>query len=274
MQYFSLKASVSLAIIFTILFTSSCQKSRNEQILFVRNSVVSFELRWNTDKKKLSAGHYGTGFFISDNLIITAFHVSKQLEAERAKVSTKFVEIVIEKHSNSSEEFFAVPVKLEITDEENDLAIFSFEPLEIKKQWENFVISPLPLAETVPEIGDEVTLTGFFEPYVYPFSSVGTIAMITENNFSPPNGKDKVVFNKAVFLDLTSLPGHSGGPVYSFKSENVVGISVRVLNPNDDRVRSAIATNSIHLRTLLELLKIRNAEQQNYLSNQSNAQSN
>jgi hypothetical protein len=132
----------------------------------------------------------------------------------------------------------------------------------------------LLLAGKLPEIGDEVTLTGFFEPYTYLFSSTGTIAMITENNFSPPNGKDKIVFNHAIFLDLTSLSGHSGGPVYSFKDENVVGISVRILNPNGDRVRSAISTNSIHLRTLLELLKIRNTEQQSPLSNQSNAQSN
>jgi V8-like Glu-specific endopeptidase len=191
MRYFNLKTPACLAIIFAVLLTTACQKSRNEQIEFIRNSVVSFELRWNTDKKKLSSGHYGTGFFVSDNLIATAFHVSKQLEEERAKVSTKFVEIIIEKHSNSHEEFFAVPVKLEITDEENDLAIFSFESLEVKKQWGNFVIKPLPLAEKLPEIGDDVTLTGFFEPYTYPFSSTGTIAMITENNFSPPNEKIK-----------------------------------------------------------------------------------
>lgn len=269
MQYFNLKTLASLTIIFTILFTISCQKSRIEQVQMVRNSVVSFELRWNTDKKKLSSGHFGTGFFVSENLIVTTFHVSKQLEKERAKVSTEFVEIIVEKHSELGEESFAIPVKLEITDEENDLAIFSFKPLEIKKQWENFVVKPLNLAEVLPEIGDEVTLTGFFEPYTYPFSSVGTIAMITENNVSPENGKDKVIFNRAVFLDLTSLPGHSGGPVYSFKDAKVIGISVRVLNPNSDKVRTAISTNSIHLRTLLELLKIKNNK-----SNQSNVQSN
>jgi hypothetical protein len=62
--------------------------------------------------------------------------------------------------------------------------------------------------------------------------------------------------------------------VYSFKSENIVGISVRILNPNGDRVRSAIATNSIHLRNLLNLLKNGNAEQQNQPANQANSQSN
>jgi hypothetical protein len=129
------------------------------------------------------------------------------------------------------------------------------------------------LANKLPNIADEVTLTGFFEPYTYPFSSTGTIAMITENEFLPPNEKDKLVFNHAIFLDLTSLSGHSGGPVYSFNNENVVGINVRILKPNGDRVRSAISTTSIHLRTLLELLKIRNNKQQNQPSNQSNAQS-
>ncbi len=271
MHYFSLKTSVSLTIIFTILFTTSCQKSRKEQIEYVRNSVVHLEVHSKNGKKLKDSGG-GTGFFISNNLIATAFHVSKAMGKDIEGIES--LQIVCTKFSYLDNNSFIIPVKLEITDEENDLAIYSFNPIELRQQWESFTVTPLQISDKLPDIGDEVMLVGFFSPYSYPLSSIGTVSMITEDRYTPAYSKDNVIFNNAIFSDLTSLPGHSGGPLYSFETQIAVGINVRILNPNDDSVRNAISTNSTHLIALMSVLKVRQTEQQNQPANQANAQSN
>lgn len=234
----------------TLLFTASCKIpiTRQQQIEAVRNSVVSFTLRFKMDGKKVELINYGTGFFISEKYIGTAWHVSSKLEIERKNISEKQVEIVIQKKAFSSDTEFTVPVNLVAEDKENDLAIFSFESEKIKKQWKDFDIKPLPLADKLPNIGDDVVSTGFSNEFTYPFSSTGTVSMISEDKFKI----DEVIFNQAVFTELTMLSGHSGGPIYSLQDQKVVGVNTRVLTQDNNRVSMGIAANSMHLQRLLE----------------------
>ena len=246
-HYFPHKIS-SLLLALLILLNVSCEKqpTKKSEIEKVRNSVISFTLRFK-DGKKVETVNFGTGFFINEKYVATAWHVSRDLIKERTELGEKYVEIVIQKSSIADNSEFTVPVNFIIEDKENDLAIFGFESEDIKKQWKDFEIRLLPLSNRLPDIGEEIVSTGFFSTYIQPFSSVGTVAMISENEVK---GGD-VTLNQAIFSDLTTLSGHSGGPVYSFQTQNVVGVNNRILNPNNDKVRTAISTNSLHLTKLL-----------------------
>jgi S1-C subfamily serine protease len=173
--------------------------------------------------------------------------VTTNLEKERKAISETQIQIVVQKAAPSSDREFTIPVALEATDEENDLAIYSFDPSAIKKQWNDFLVKPLPLEDKLPEIGEDVLLTGYFEKFPQPFSSLGTVSMITGDKFV----SGETTFNGAIFADLTAIPGHSGAPLFSLKTETVVGVSTRVLTPDKDRARISISTNSSHLKILL-----------------------
>jgi hypothetical protein len=83
MHYFSLRTFISLTTVFTTLFTISCQKSRTEQVEYVRNSVVLIHIRSKIDNNGVKDTSLGTGFFITENLIATAYHLSKDIEEEK-----------------------------------------------------------------------------------------------------------------------------------------------------------------------------------------------
>lgn len=247
--FFSLKIIFLLLAPF-LLLSISCEKqpTKKKRIEMVRNSVVSFTLRFK-DGEKVEKVNYGkgTGFFITEKYVATAWHVHRDLIKERTELGEKYVEIVIQKNSFADNSEFMTPVNFVIEDKENDLAIFSFESKDIKKQWNDFEIQPLPLSDRLPDIGDEIVLTGFYNTYTQPFSSIGTVAMINKNVVK----EGDVTLNQAIFSDLTTLSGHSGGPIYSFQMQKVVGVNTRVLNPNNNRVRTSISTNSLHLIKLL-----------------------
>ena len=259
------KASKIMSLLFLcgLVLTSSCSRAesnmrRTGEIESVRNSVVAFTLRspGQAEPQKLN---YGAGFFIDDSHVVTALHVARELDKDTKGVGGDLYEIVIGKTAPNEQADFWVTTNLVAKDEENDIAIYKFNPEEIKTQWRDFQIVPLSLADNLPMIGEEVTLTGFYDEYTFPFSSIGTVSMITEDKYKA----DGETFNRAIFSDLTTLPGHSGGPLYSLQTHTVVGVATRVLNPNKNRARVSIATNSTHVKKLLDKMKRQNAPESN-----------
>lgn len=221
---------------------------RSEEIRSVRNSVVLISTQLIKDKK-IELVKIGSGFFVSDKYVVTARHVWRDMDDVRTELGGREkADIVITQRALDGSAEFAVPVKYVSVDEENDLAILSFEADEIHKQWQDFKVQPLKLDENLPTIGDEILLTGYFDRFTQPFSSIGTVSMITEDKFKLEN----LSLNRAIVSDLTAIPGHSGGPVYSFQTHKVVGVLSRVLTPNQTISGISISTNSLHVMKLLD----------------------
>jgi S1-C subfamily serine protease len=247
-------------LILSGLFTSCVSNNRTSQISYVRNSVVLLRLHDINNGKSPNDSPMGTGFFISESQVATAWHLSRDLENQQKERGMKNIEIVMEQKRPEGDVHMTFQIHLQLTDIENDLAIYKFDSTAFKKQWTQFEIIPLPLSENLPEIAEEVVITGYDGSHAYPFSSIGSVSMITETNHETVVENDdktnrKFLENQMIYSDATMIKGNSGGPLYSLISDKVVGVNIILKKSGGSIIRTSGATNSIHLLRLLELAK-------------------
>ncbi|MDF2568731.1 MAG: hypothetical protein K0R55_335 [Sporomusa sp.] len=143
----------------------------------------------------------GTGFFITNDLIVTNYHV-----VENAKT----IEIKYNKDKKTS----ATVVS---KDPINDLALLKVSKLESS-------VTPLPIATSRnPKDGDTVYTVGFPMPGL-----LGTKAKLSEGIINSITGVQDDV--RMYQISIPIQPGNSGGPLLNAKGQ-VVGVVTASVNP-------------------------------------------
>jgi V8-like Glu-specific endopeptidase len=227
------------------LLSTACacsSQNKEDQINAVRDSIVSITLRSASGIDEENS--LGTGFFIDKNLIVTALHVYEDHEEDLNKLGEG--SYFIARKSSRDKKRFVIPLNLVSVDRDYDLVIFSFEPADIKAQWQDFVVKPLVISEEEPKSGEEITLSGYHSDYLEPTSSTGIIAQVTE--------EDKIL------SDLTVVPGMSGSLLVSFKTNKVVGVNVRVTLVRGAPTRLALSIKSRYLSAFLSRIRLQNRQ--------------
>ncbi|GMB01121.1 serine protease [Pelosinus sp. IPA-1] len=153
------------------------------------------------DEDAAKANRSGTGFFITNDLIVTNYHV-----VDKAKT----IEI---KHNNGQKSSATVITK----DPINDLAL-----LKVSKS--DFSVNPLPIANIQnTKDGDTVYTVGFPLPGL-----LGTKAKLSEGIINSITGIQDDV--RMFQISIPIQPGNSGGPLLNAKGQ-VVGVVTASVNP-------------------------------------------
>lgn len=216
-----------------------------------RRSVVSLRTRFvNTHLPLRQEARTGSGFFVSNEHVITAFHVVRTMEKEIAEYPEGKAKIFVEWTSSDGSSSFSVPVERGLTDEGSDLVILKADPDIIRPFVESGGLAVLELENSSPAIGDEVIMSGYSAEEDRTFTVTGNISLISERDESkrglPPN---------TIFCDLTSLPGNSGAAIISARSGRVVGVQLGALKWGATTTGMAYAANVASLRQLLSQQK-------------------
>ncbi len=151
------------------------------------------------DTSVYSALSMGTGWAISNRHIVTNFHVVADMKNLRLV------------KSDGTE----IPVKLMLSDKNNDIAILSVES-------DTKLSKPLPLAVNQPRLGTSVFTIGFPHPNL-----LGTNPKLTTGYVNAMSGlaDDPRTYQVSVPIQT----GNSGGPLLNMRGE-VVGIITSKLN--------------------------------------------
>jgi len=164
----------------------------------------------------------GTGFFIRDDLIVTALHNTK----DRLNLSVSFDDGEIEN-----------PIVV-YTDPLNDL---SFLKVKNKKP-------PLPVASDV-KIKQNVWFIGFNRFFRCEIHKAKILMKLKKFDFLP-----NYLFNDTLLVDHNFEPGNSGGPVLN-KNGEVVGLIVATSTFLKPEEQYGIAINSREILKDLEKIK-------------------
>jgi S1-C subfamily serine protease len=140
-----------------------------------------------------SALSMGTGWALTQRHIVTNYHVIEGVHNLRLVTA----------------EQKEIPVKVVLSDKENDLAVLVIMDEQIR-------VSPLPLALTRPRLGSQVFTVGYPHPNL-----LGTSPKLTSGFISAINGlaDDPRTFQVSVPVQA----GNSGGPLLNMRGE-VVGV--------------------------------------------------
>ncbi len=182
----------------------------------------------------------GTAFLVSDKLLATAFHVKQDLDRQAAQ-SAKFAGHIIAWKKFEDGEYFEIPIKFVVADPKSDLALFSFDAEGLKPQAKKRNIKPLPLADRLPNFGEDILSVGYYGMMEFPFNSLGNVSNI-ENN-------------EDIYADLTLMPGNSGSPLISMKTGEVLGVNIKVMTIGDGTMRLGIAKKISKLNELMKQVK-------------------
>lgn len=212
-----------------------------------RRSVVSLTTRFvNTQLPLKPENRNGSGFFVSNELIITAFHVLQSMEQEVAKYPEGKVKIFVEWTSFDGSSSFSFPVERGLTDEGSDLAILKIDPDLIRPFVESGNLAVLELENWSPSIGDEVIMSGYNIEEDRTFTVKGNISLISERD-----ERKRGLPPKTIFCDLTSLPANSGAAILSASSGHVVGVYLGALTWGSTATGMAYAANLASLQQLV-----------------------
>jgi S1-C subfamily serine protease len=177
----------------------------------------------------------GTGFFVSETCVATAWHVVKD-------GGPFLVGLAYENHSRGRANFTLVDADVEASWEEADLAILllkenPFPDAEGRNELthESFGQPPCAIAQMTgdrPDDGESITISGYPLEYGVLITTSGSIASswAYENygEFEPPgSGVKKRTFDIYV-ADTQANPGNSGGPTYRLTDGAVIGVCIQV----------------------------------------------
>jgi S1-C subfamily serine protease len=184
---------------------------QGNRALDTANSIVQIVVKYTDEKAQEALQAIGTGFFVSDDLIVTAAHVYWQ--AGQFSVEKKVQGMFARKITPSGK--FLVPIGGGGIDSPHDLTSFKIDAAEIKKQWPAFTIKPLALSKDEAEMGEQVLLVAFFSQDPNPIAAQGIVATSRTTD--------------DLFLDIHANPGNSGGPIVSLASGEVVGVQLALI---------------------------------------------
>ena len=175
-------------------------------IAIVALSIIAFFLQSNAVATPVMAGHptvkivlekgHGSGFYIGNNLIITAAHVVVDAKDSKVKVKTEGGNILKGEVLWSSKARDVSLIRVSGT----------------------FGLSPAILSCATPKVGDAIQARG--NPLSVEFLSMWGRVAGTQREMGP--------WLVGLPTDMTILPGMSGGPVFGADGR-VVGIAVGVL---------------------------------------------
>jgi len=177
----------------------------------------------------------GTGFFISDSIIVTAAHIywkgGTWINEHRGG------QLFISKQDDGRKP--TIPLTFLKFDNTHDVAIGKVDPRRVSQQFSWF---DFPSLSDEVAVGDAVFSWGFFGPDSYPIRVSGFVA-----GFVPATDD--------ILLDMTINPGQSGSPLISAQSKRVVGI-IRGFVPSSDKDNTGIgkASKSQYVLSLLKQL--------------------
>ena len=145
--------------------------------------------------------HYGSGFIVPDNLIVTAYHVLADY-TENSAGGIRIKEGMVIRVSNAIIDDLTCQV--DKCDEQNDLALLKCEELDVKK----IEISPLQLSEQAPLQGMSVFTLG------YPVSHTGKTALFLNGCVAGETGERHGRPDPLMTLNIPLDRGSSGAPVF------------------------------------------------------------
>jgi len=198
----------------------NAQSLGKERVDRLKHSVVQI----------LIGGHpSGTGFFISEDLILTCYHVVSSASTTN-KISIRFAD----------GETIGVPgIATENLKQMTQTVAYDFCLIGINHKPKQKVI-PLKITsfKDIDE-GDAVYTCGYPQGIPQQFISSGILSTKYIDKFNkariPQSKTDTIVPRQSAWLDLTMNRGNSGGPIIKLgktaEEDRVVGIATFILNP-------------------------------------------
>ncbi len=202
----------------------------------------------------------GTGFFVSNDLLGTAAHVVAAMEKSRKEYPDGYVFMVAEKYDEAGQKVFSRNVEVVTVDDAQDVALLRLSNESKGEDIRLLEIKPLKVLGELPKVGDEVVHTGFSNLSLKPFTTIGTVAVITNEQ----DGENARGTKDSIYSDLTTLPGNSGGPLLSAKYGHVIGIQTATVTSDSARIRFGVAAKS---KVLIEILRQYDAQLKKQNSN-------
>lgn len=172
-------------------------------------------------------------------------HVAEGMRSEVAQFPEGAVRIYVERLNGDGSPIFSVFAKIALTDEKNDLAILEVDPNSIEQTVVD-QISILQIADAESEVGDEVAMSGYRGDETRPFTSMGTVALVSDRSEAT-----KSLPEKTVFCNLTSLPGNSGAAIVSIRTGKVIGVQLGALNWDQTPSGMSYGANAFSVSTLI-----------------------
>jgi putative serine protease PepD len=171
----------------------------------------------------------GSGFVISDDgYIVTNEHVV-------AESSTYTVRI--------GETDRTVPATLVGADASSDLALLKVDPSQTG------TLHPLPLADSAPEVGDEVIAIG--SPFGLQSTLTSGIVSALNRTLQSPNGH---AISGALQTDAAINPGNSGGPLLDTDGK-VIGVNAQIASQSGGSTGVGFAISVTTVKNVIPQLK-------------------
>lgn len=238
---------IVLLFILAILVFASCH-SRKDIIDSSRNGVVSLTASTMSGRSLKPEKRNGSGFFVSKELLVTAYHVYKGMSSEVDRYPSGYAQMVVEKHGSDGAQIFSIPIEVVLTDEGNDLALFKIDYQLFDRLG---IVDRPPILEVAPtarnlRVGDEVLMSGFRGDESDSFTSIGYVSLVSKRGVSTEDLPAETVYSS-----FTSLPGNSGAPILSLSSGRVVGVQLGALNWNETPSGMSYAANSKFVLALI-----------------------
>lgn len=221
-----LRTAAWLLILAVFTLSGGCDR-RSDIIHLGENAAISITCRFVSTGLPISDElRYGTGFFVSDKLVVTAFHVVKSLTRDAENFEDGKVGYFVEKYDSNGKLIYSFRASVLQTSEENDLALLNVESDLPQDQRLAVSVQPLKISDVPIQQGDSVAIIGYFGTEVEPYVSIGTVSLIS--NFE--NRRDKELPLETIYVNSVSLPGNSGGPIIALDTGKVVGVQLGVMN--------------------------------------------